>query len=72
MTGYEMSGEPYSQKNGSINRSYSRIFLPLKSFQSVVLPVLAKITLSLIGDWDRIVGVDLELVRPPSPLSNIL
>ena len=72
VTGYEMSGEPYSQKNGSINRSNSRIFQPLKSIHSVVLPVLANIALSLIGDWDRIVVVYLEGVRPPSPLSNIL
>ena len=46
-----MSGEPYSQKSRWIKHSNERIFQV--SIRSVVLPVMANIVQSLVGDLER-------------------
>ena len=56
VTEYEMSREPYSQKSGWINHLNERIFQAMtfkKSIHSVVLPIMANIAQSLIGNWGR-------------------
>ena len=59
MTEYETSGDQYSQKSGWINHSNERIFQVI-CIHSVVLPVVAYIAQSLIGEWRRIVMADPE------------
>ena len=54
MTGYEMSGEPHSQKSGWINHSNERIFQVMTFFAQ-----------SLIGDWRRVVVAGLDGFAPP-------
>ena len=63
-----MSGEPHSQKSGWINTSNERIF---QVKDNEVLPVMANIAQSLIGDWERIAVADPDGVQRVRPLPAI-
>ena len=56
-----MSGEPYSQKSGWINRSNERIFQVITLVFTrlyYLYRVKANIAQSLVGDWERITVAD--------------
>ena len=79
VTEYEMSGEPYSQKSGWIKHSNERTFHVMLfkeiSIRSVVLPVMANIVQSLVGDFKRITVANpggVQGVRPTLPAIKIL